>query len=312
MNYEQIYQNLIEYRIKNKPQGYVERHHILPKSLGGKDENDNIVILTGREHWIAHLLLHKIYRKLQTNYACHIMAMRSEKRGITYIKNSRMYEAVRKEHAKHVSQTGKERLKEKNGSYETMWVCNNDLKKNRKIKKNDTIPEGWVKGRNKWKTKCRYCDSIFTPINREQYCSKECRRLDRISKTKKYNKSKIEKERKRKEEAEFLFNEFKNGNYKSVFDFVKNSNYNKTDSALRRLWKRYIPEYGKRKEQKEKKKEIIARSLFNEFKNGNYKSINDFVKNSNYNKTGPALRYLWKKYIPEYKENVIHGKPFQL
>jgi len=34
-----------------------ESHHILPKSLGGSDETDNLVLLTFKEHYLAHLLL---------------------------------------------------------------------------------------------------------------------------------------------------------------------------------------------------------------------------------------------------------------
>ena len=36
---------------------YYERHHIIPKSLGGGNEPENLVYLTGREHLICHLLL---------------------------------------------------------------------------------------------------------------------------------------------------------------------------------------------------------------------------------------------------------------
>jgi len=36
---------------------YKERHHIIPKSLGGTNSVDNLVWLTGREHLICHLLL---------------------------------------------------------------------------------------------------------------------------------------------------------------------------------------------------------------------------------------------------------------
>ena len=39
---------------------YVERHHIIPKSLGGNDSKDNIVALTAREHFVCHLLLTKM------------------------------------------------------------------------------------------------------------------------------------------------------------------------------------------------------------------------------------------------------------
>lgn len=42
-------------------EGYTEKHHITPKSLGGLDELDNLVNLTAREHFICHWLLTKIY-----------------------------------------------------------------------------------------------------------------------------------------------------------------------------------------------------------------------------------------------------------
>jgi hypothetical protein len=40
--------------------GYVERHHIIPKSLGGDNSAANLVYLTGREHFICHWLLSKM------------------------------------------------------------------------------------------------------------------------------------------------------------------------------------------------------------------------------------------------------------
>ena len=39
---------------------YSEKHHIIPKSLGGNNRNDNLVRLTAREHFIAHWLLTKM------------------------------------------------------------------------------------------------------------------------------------------------------------------------------------------------------------------------------------------------------------
>ena len=40
---------------------YVEKHHIIPKSLNGENENRNIIKLTAREHFIAHLILWKCF-----------------------------------------------------------------------------------------------------------------------------------------------------------------------------------------------------------------------------------------------------------
>lgn len=40
--------------------GYVEKHHIIPRTLGGDDSADNLVVLSAREHFVAHLLLTKM------------------------------------------------------------------------------------------------------------------------------------------------------------------------------------------------------------------------------------------------------------
>jgi hypothetical protein len=39
---------------------YTERHHIIPRSLGGNNLKDNLVKLTAREHFVCHLLLVKM------------------------------------------------------------------------------------------------------------------------------------------------------------------------------------------------------------------------------------------------------------
>ncbi|HHB0793404.1 TPA: NUMOD1 domain-containing DNA-binding protein [Vibrio cholerae] len=64
MNYSKIYESLIS-RCKNREillEEYTEKHHIIPRCMGGSDDLDNIVILTAREHFIAHLLLAKIHK----------------------------------------------------------------------------------------------------------------------------------------------------------------------------------------------------------------------------------------------------------
>lgn len=42
---------------------YYEKHHILPKCIQGTDEEKNLVLLTGREHYICHKLLTFIYKE---------------------------------------------------------------------------------------------------------------------------------------------------------------------------------------------------------------------------------------------------------
>ena len=43
---------------------YYEAHHIVPKSLGGTDDDSNLVLLTPKEHYIAHLLLFYHYKQI--------------------------------------------------------------------------------------------------------------------------------------------------------------------------------------------------------------------------------------------------------
>lgn len=94
MNYGKIYGQLIEAARRRITTDYVERHHIVPKCMGGDNSDSNIVELTAREHYVAHLLLVKLYPNNKgVWYAANMMANR----------NSRMYEWVRKQHALRVS-----------------------------------------------------------------------------------------------------------------------------------------------------------------------------------------------------------------
>ena len=46
---------------KKQLEGYYEKHHIVPRCVGGKDEDSNYVLFTFREHLISHKLLIRIY-----------------------------------------------------------------------------------------------------------------------------------------------------------------------------------------------------------------------------------------------------------
>lgn len=55
--YTICYYNIINRALSRSISGYTEKHHIIPKSLGGLDSPENLAILTAKEHYIAHLLL---------------------------------------------------------------------------------------------------------------------------------------------------------------------------------------------------------------------------------------------------------------
>lgn len=52
---------------------YVEVHHIIPRSLGGLDTQDNLVEVLPEEHLFLHMLRYKIYRKREDALAVRCM-----------------------------------------------------------------------------------------------------------------------------------------------------------------------------------------------------------------------------------------------
>lgn len=61
MNYQNHYCLLIKkYGSLTKPDQYSERHHILPRCLGGSDDGSNLVYLSAEAHYVAHQLLVKM------------------------------------------------------------------------------------------------------------------------------------------------------------------------------------------------------------------------------------------------------------
>jgi hypothetical protein len=84
MNYKKIYKSLTERGKSRNLIGYTEIHHIIPRCIGGKDDPSNLVKLTPEEHYIAHLLLLKIYpNEPKLVYAANMMANRMQFLGYT-------------------------------------------------------------------------------------------------------------------------------------------------------------------------------------------------------------------------------------
>jgi hypothetical protein len=78
---------------------YTEKHHILPKCLGGSNNENNLVRLTAKEHFIVHMLLCKFTEgevKRKMLYA-HIAMSHYIKEGRDYKIGSRIAEKLRKE-----------------------------------------------------------------------------------------------------------------------------------------------------------------------------------------------------------------------
>ncbi len=185
MNYDNKYSKWYDDLIKQAQQtnrqrsdgAIYENHHIRPKSLGGKNSISNLVLLTPREHFIAHLLLFKMTEGSQKK-----AMLRALVRMLTFGKNSKKYDFVRQLIAKNS-------CGENNCAFGKIWVYNpdtlerkfvnqeefesfyknqgfvkglvkqiggfprgtkiiiNNKRQEKMIDKNTAIPNGWIKGR---------------------------------------------------------------------------------------------------------------------------------------------------------------------
>lgn len=82
-------------QVKVNRAGYLESHHIIPKSLGGSNDISNKVSLTPKEHYICHLLLTKMVEGVAQRkmWYAHYMMMKGIKR---YRPSSRMYDLAKR------------------------------------------------------------------------------------------------------------------------------------------------------------------------------------------------------------------------
>lgn len=114
MNYQKIYDDLIsrakqENRKKVKGGTYYENHHIIPVCLGGLNDKDNLVLLTAREHFVAHKLLAEIYpnnNKLIYGFRVFLVFNKLGRED-EYRITSREFERMRVDYSKVVSETHK-------------------------------------------------------------------------------------------------------------------------------------------------------------------------------------------------------------
>ena len=111
MNWNKIHDQIIERAQSRTLEGYSELHHILPKCLGGTDNESNLVKLTAREHFIIHkilVILNPSENKL--NYAVWAMTTMTTGDCIRdYRIGSREYERLRNNVALRMSESMKGR-----------------------------------------------------------------------------------------------------------------------------------------------------------------------------------------------------------
>ncbi len=163
------------------PRNRSEIHHIVPRCLGGNDSETNLVRLTSREHYIAHLCLVKINpRKPGLILAATMMAVgnRSMNRS-----GNRIYEWLRQKHRAIM----KQQVGAKNSQFGTLWIHHFELKQSKKINEQE-LPKwqelDWQIGRIMDFSRIRNCPvcqkQFYSPINKKT-CSTACVQILRSS-----------------------------------------------------------------------------------------------------------------------------------
>lgn len=170
MDYHEHYNRLMNRAKTRSLDEYCEKHHIIPRCLGGNDSESNIVKLTPEEHFVAHQLLVKMYPNSERLiFAANMMSVNSKKQQ----RNNKTYGWLKRKQIKILS---KQSSGSNNSQYGTRWITNGI--ENQKIKKTDNIPEGWNIGRtlkSKIVKTCKSCDKKFIQQKNEITCSKHCR-----------------------------------------------------------------------------------------------------------------------------------------
>jgi len=172
-------------KVRDTINGYFEKHHIIPKSLGGNNDKNNLVLLTGKEHYICHLLLTKMVEgnfKRSMSYALWGMVNQHNKHQDRIKITGRKYQYAKELMKESLSKARKGKTFEERFGKDKANKIKEDFKK-RKTRnkftdeekkevsnrlKNTTKSEKWktsIKDRKISKILCSTCDNFVDPGN---------------------------------------------------------------------------------------------------------------------------------------------------
>ena len=169
--YTKLYYRIIAKHGRQEKPGddnYYERHHIIPRSMGGNDEQQNLIYVRVRVHFLLHVLLAKAVQSQYRKRACWCVicfSANNEKQLVRRKLKSRFVQTVREEHNANLKT-----LKWYNNGQETIRLfpeeqvptgfVNGRLKlpsragvkyitdgvQTKRIKADQPLPDGWVYG----------------------------------------------------------------------------------------------------------------------------------------------------------------------
>jgi hypothetical protein len=145
-----------------KKQGLFDKHHIVPRYMGGTDDFDNLVTVSRTCHTMFHYCNWKLWNNKEDYIAYKGLSSQITKQDIiketasiagkkSYENETGLFSLTKEEKKKASSKGGK-----KAGKYmsQSMWINNGS--QNRRILKTELLPDGWIAGKVKKKKRKRY------------------------------------------------------------------------------------------------------------------------------------------------------------
>lgn len=164
-----------------------EKHHIIPKSMGGSDQKDNLVTLSYKEHRLCHILLTKMVsdpqHKISMNCAAYRMVCCNKYTGLT---KGSLYQKIKENFSQYnkskvLSEETKQKIREKRAlqtNISNQYLSGNQTSSKRKGK-NRYNDEGYKKSGDKLKgRKILWVDKLSEAAKKRPKCSCiKCRRV---------------------------------------------------------------------------------------------------------------------------------------
>lgn len=172
--YTKWYFNIVNDARSKEHVGYVEHHHIFPRSLGGDNNTENIVTMSARQHFVCHLLLVRMTSsndRIKMLHAAHHMSICHRKSA--YHVSSMTYEMLKKSISKLMKNN-------KRGLGQAGWRHTDEAKQKMSLAKKGKVPAGLAEAQSKrWSgagnPRANTTNDVATSIRNEYLSSKKQR-----------------------------------------------------------------------------------------------------------------------------------------
>jgi len=168
------YNKLINHYKKVLVDGHYEKHHIIPKCMGGTDDFENLILLPTRVHFIAHYLLYKAYpdnKKLSHAFAMMAVCNKFQNRKI----NSYLYEQSKI--ARSSALLGIPRPESVKLKMRKPKLNKDNYKKSKSTEHSQNISKS-LKGIKKETTICNVCNKVGSIANMKRWHFSNCKTIN--------------------------------------------------------------------------------------------------------------------------------------